>query len=264
MPDPTESSPPPIVAVAVGNSRTRFGRFEGASLHHPHSIDNADPARVAADLVSAGGDDAIVVIASVNAPVADAIEDHLAKRGHADRLYRVGRDLPIPVRHTLDDPTTVGVDRLVTALGAYSKAQQACVVVDAGTAVTVDFVDGEGVFHGGAILPGARMMLQALHEHTSALPEVALGMEKLDLPTFGKDTPGAMRLGVASAVVGAVHRLVQRYAEFFGGYPQIVATGGDAPLLFEHDEIVEHIVPDLQLMGIHAVCAHALLPADDE
>jgi type III pantothenate kinase len=70
-------------------------------------------------------------------------------------------------------------------------------------------------------------------------------------------------LGALGSVRGLVHFMIERYAEFYEGYPQIVATGGDAPLLFEKDELVEHIVPDLQLVGILEV-ARAVENAEQE
>jgi type III pantothenate kinase len=164
-------------------------------------------------------------------------------------------ELPIPIDHTLDDVQTVGHDRLLDALGAYSRAQSACVVIDAGTAITVDFVDGEGTFHGGAIAPGVKMMFEALHEKTSALPLVTPGPDVMppaqaEAPPFGKSTRPAIALGVLSAARGLVHLLIDRYAEYYEAYPRVIATGGDAALLFENDPLVEHIVPDLTLMGM--------------
>ena len=158
----------------------------------------------------------------------------------------------------ITDDSTVGQDRLLCAVGASVRAEQACVVVDAGTAITVDFVDGEGTFQGGIIAPGVQMMLDALHERTAALPKVPFALPDRALGPFGKDTTHAMRLGVLNAARGLARHTIEQYAEAFGGYPQIVATGGDAPALFEHDDLVEHIVPDLQLIGIAEACARVL------
>ena len=126
-------------------------------------------------------------------------------------------------------------------------------MVDMGTAITVDFVDGEGVFHGGAILPGVSMMLSSLHEQTAHLPE--LTYRKLDPKSSdpGKQTDDAMILGVTAAASGAIRFLAERYAQFYEGYPQIIATGGDMGLL-EDDELIEAFVPDLQLHGIRVAC----------
>ncbi len=285
-----------LLAISVGNTRTRFGVFRGESLDHSGVMENADPTSIAAAIAALPLDraDAPAVMASVNEPVGGrlAAEMEGAFRG---RFYRFGRDFGVPIEHALADASTVGQDRLLNALGAWTRARQACVVIDAGTAVTVDFVDGAGVFQGGAIAPGLNMMLRALHEHTAALPllrwaggwggENVLSPESsvpshsgtqptdqdpgpgtqdsgLLAPPFGKDTPSAMLTGVRSAVVGLAHLLVDRYAEHFGAYPRIIATGGDAQVLFENDPIIEHIVPDLTLMGIHAACERLL--AGDE
>ena len=94
-------------------------------------------------------------------------------------------------------------------------------------------MDGQGTFHGGAIAPGARMQLRALHEGTAALPEVALAAPDDD--AFGRSTSQAMLHGVYHGVRGLVWKLVERYAEAYGAFPQVVATGGDAELLFRGD-----------------------------
>ncbi len=268
-----------LLSVAVGNTRTRFGVFHGNELEDPESLPNSDMAAlIGAILKAAEGEHGVsIVIASVNPTVADALHKALEDAGE-ENVYRIGRDIQIPMQHTLDDASTLGQDRLLCAFGAYARAKQACVVVDAGTAVTVDFVDGEGIFHGGVIAPGAKMMLDAMHEKTAQLPQVALGGKPLrgagaeqalapanadgesDRPNpFGKNTRDAMLQGVTNSIRGLVQYSVEQYAEFFGGYPQVVATGGDADALFgeqvsQGGGIVESIVPDLQLIGILEVC----------
>jgi pantothenate kinase type III len=74
---------------------------------------------------------------------------------------------------------------------------------------------------------------------------------------LGKNTQQAMTLGALNSVRGLVRWQVERFAEMAGRYPRVIATGGDAPLLFEGDDLVEHVVPDLQLVGM--VAAWALL-----
>jgi len=167
----------------------------------------------------------------------------------------------VPIGRQLDPESLVGVDRLLNAAAAYDTAKQACVVVDAGTAVTIDFVDGEGTFHGGAILPGVRMMLQALDEKTAQLPEVGF---KPPAEAIGHNTAEAMLTGVFHGVRGAVRELTEKYAEQYGAYPRVIATGGDAPALFEGYELVEDIVPELTLQGLSVARRHQLEnPADE-
>jgi type III pantothenate kinase len=240
-----------LLALAVGNTRTRVGLFHGRDLNDPVSIPNSDLAAIGnrIDELLENEHEVPIVVASVNNPVADKIEMLLKERS-GENVYRIGRDLGIPMKHALDDDSTVGHDRLLNCLGAYSRAKQACIVIDAGTAITVDFVDGEGTFQGGVIAPGLNLMLKALHGNTAALPEIAFEMPDTSRGPFGKDTKHAMRLGVLNAARGVARMMIDLYADHYGAYPQIVATGGDAAALFSDDPVVEHIVSDLQLIGI--------------
>lgn len=260
-----QGSTHPLLGICVGNTRTRYALFHGSEIQDSAALENADAEALFAALAevheAAGGPP--VVLATVNRALSDRLEGELRDRTGSE-IYRVGRDLEVPIAHALRDASTVGQDRLLCALGAYTRAKQACVVIDAGTAVTVDFVDGEGTFQGGAIAPGLGLMLRALNQGTAALPPVRFEPPVAGDGPFGKDTTGAMRAGVRAAVVGMAHELVDRYAEFFGAYPQVVATGGDAHTLFADDAIVEHLVPDLQLIGLQAACAAMLSDSPDE
>lgn len=255
---PSEGSHP-LVVVSVGNSRIKIGLAEGITVDDCRAFanDQIDQAAGAICSLSAGAGNVPVVLASVNHPVADELEKRVAA-GPGAKTYRLGRDVQVPLSVALADPTTVGQDRLLNALGAFTRAKQACVVIDAGTAMTVDFVDGEGTFQGGVIAPGLGMMLRALHEHTAALPRITFAPPDPARGPFGKDTAHAMLLGVQCAARGLVRYVLEQYADAYGAYPQVVATGGDSRTLFENDPIVEHLVPDLQLVGLAAACESAL------
>lgn len=234
-----------LLAVAVGNSRARWGLFEGQDLTPGASYPLAEAGEAIAKAVREHGPE-LIAVASVNPPAADRIEQAIA--GVGPRVVRLGRDLMPLLRHTLTDASTLGMDRACCALAAFDLVASAVAVIDAGTAITVDFVDGEGVFHGGGIAPGVNMMLKSLHEHTAALPDIAFDPHAAGV--FGADTRHAMQLGVAAAARGLVRDLVERFAEHYEAYPRVIATGGDAVALFEHDGLVERIIPDLQLIGI--------------
>ena len=256
-----------LLAIDIGNSRTTIGRFDGRDLQRTESFANDDLSAI----VSAAAafrddtdddDDALraVIIATVHDAHAERISGAIADQTSLD-LYRVGSDLPVPVACALDPETITGSDRLLNALAAFDLLGQACMVVDAGTAVTIDFVDGEGTFHGGAILPGAAMQLRALHDFTDALPELAFTAPADDV--FGRNTAEAMLRGVFHGIRGAVQRLTERTAEAYGAYPLVIATGGDAPTLFEDDDLIDRIVPELTLRGIALAAERALAAADE-
>jgi type III pantothenate kinase len=241
-----------LLAISVGNTSTSFGRFVDRTLVAGERIPNGEKQAIVDGIATAWREladpDAIVALASVNAPVSDPLKSAIEERLHTEVL-RIGADLPVPIGICLDDGAAPGQDRLLAAAAAYDSLKQAAVVVDAGTAMTVDFVDGEGVFHGGAILPGAAMQLKSLHENTAALPRVAFAQPDPKEP-FGRNTAAAMLLGVYEGMRGAMHRLVERYAEHYKAFPMVVVTGGDADVLFADDELVDRRVPDLVLMGI--------------
>jgi type III pantothenate kinase len=125
--------------------------------------------------------------------------------------------------------------------------QKACVIVDAGTAITIDCCNDAGEFIGGAIAPGAKMMLDTLHEKTAKLPTVTLEKPK---GAYGTDTRQAMLHGVYHGIRGMVKELTENYATELGSWPEIIATGGDAKILFDSWELIHAIVPDLTLYGI--------------
>ena len=251
---------PNLVAVSVGNTRTQVGSFHAGKLTESARFANADLSRALEHVVRAWSqirelDRSAILLASVNDAIAQRLTAMIEGQLSTE-IYRVGEDVPVPIGQQLDPETITGVDRLLNAAAAYEKLRQACIVVDAGTAVTVDFVDGEGTFHGGAIAPGARMQLRALHEHTSALPELEFAAPDAD--AFGRSTRQAMLHGVFHGIRGMVWKLTEQYAEHYGAYPRVIATGGDAALLFEHDELIDNIVPDLTLLGIAAAARIAL------
>jgi type III pantothenate kinase len=254
---------PPILAIQIGNTRVQLGLFRQDDGSEPPETTRhlaGDSAAIVADVARLWQEikdesQAAIVLASVNEkaakPLESMIEDQLGVE-----VYRIGDDMPVPIGESLDPETIVGVDRLLNAAAAWDRLKQACIVVDAGTAVTVDFVDGEGTFHGGAIGPGVAMQLRALHEHTDALPLVAFRVP--DTEAWGKNTTEAILRGVYEGVRGMVWRLVERYAEAYGAFPLVIATGGDAESLFATDELVNRIVPDLTLQGMAVAARHAL------
>jgi type III pantothenate kinase len=268
-----DSSPAaaPLIAISIGNTRTQVARFGKGGLDDVERFPNDNLAPIVERVTTwwkehgnvnlpdfAEGQPAIA-LASVNDPIANrlasAIEDQLTIE-----VFRIGDDMPVPIGQQLDRETITGVDRLLNAAAAFERLKQACVIVDAGTAITVDFVDGQGTFHGGAIAPGAAMQLKALHEHTAALPELAFRAP--DAEPFGRNTTQAMLQGVYHGIRGMVQRLVEQYAEAYGAFPLVVATGGDAQTLFANHELVDRIVPELTLLGIASAARHAL--SDDD
>lgn len=240
-----------LLALSVGNTRTRIGAFvdgkltESATYINSRSNELADAAEHAFAALRER-EDAVVLLSSVNPPLTASMESLFGQRLQKP-VRCVERDMPIPIGRQLDREALIGEDRLLNAAAAYDVLGQACVVIDAGTAMTVDLVDGAGTFHGGAIMPGAQLMLNSLSQRAALLPQVEFAKPE---EVVGHNTLEAMRTGVFYGMRGMVREMVEHYAEVVGAYPAIVATGGDADLLFRDYELVDRIVPDLTLMGM--------------
>ncbi len=242
---------PTSAAISIGNSTIQVGRLVDGMLDETASF-AADACAEAVSTIAPwfdgiDADERAMLIASVNRPAEETLRPLLATRIGGE-IVEMEKDLAAPIGRGLDPESVVGVDRLLTAAAAWDELKQACIVIDAGTAVTVDFVDGEGVFQGGAIMPGVNAMLHTMAVSTDLLP--AEGFRPPEGEPWGRNTVAAMSRGVHAAVAGGAWKLVERYAIHYGGFPLVVATGGDAEALFQDDELVSRIVPDLALRGM--------------
>lgn len=149
------------------------------------------------------------------------------------------------VRNLYDVPEQLGSDRFAALVGAWGRRHGACLVVSAGTAVTIDALDGRGEFIGGLILPGRRLMQQSLAAGTHALEEVAG-----EVRDFPRNTADAMTSGIARALGAAVEASHRRLAARAKTPPACLMTGGDAEWLSRQVQIGAIIAPKLVLEGL--------------
>lgn len=240
-----------LLAISVCNTRTQVGVFISGELENHHSIENTnldEIYKVVKEMYQliANNDEPTVFLASVNdtisAQVKAFIESDMGVKPHI-----VEKDVSVAIGRQLDPESLIGADRLLNAASAFDTLKEAVIVVDAGTTVTIDFVDGEGTFHGGAILPGAQLMLNSMTQNTALLPEIEFLAPD---DAVGHNTTQAMLSGVFNGIRGAVRELTEKYAEVYMAYPRVIATGGNAQVLFEDYALVEKVVPELTLLGM--------------
>jgi len=234
-----------MLLLDVGNSSVKAARLLDGSLSAVRCV---HPGADLAGLLDAMGPGPRQALASsVNPIVLGVIRDQLA--GCGVKLVVVGEDVPVGIPIAVVGPHAVGTDRLVGALGARHLAGAPVVVVDAGSAITVDLVDSDGRFAGGAIMPGLGLSLRALHVETALLPEVTP-----DLPeaVVGKDTRQAMLSGVFWGALGAIEGLVRRMLSVEPA-ASVVLTGGDAELLKNGLDIDFRHLPDLVIEGLRLI-----------
>ncbi len=240
-----------LLVINLGNSRIALGAFVAGELTHTAHLAVDTPKEWAGAIADvwarlADGEQPAVAGVSVNPSVAEQLEAAVKDATGQDIAW-VGRQIDLPITVKTEQPDQTGADRVVNIAAAYEQMGKACVVVDAGTAITIDVCDDQGGFLGGAIAPGVGMMLRSLHTGTARIPQIAF-----DRPAaaIGQNTEQAVRHGVFHGVRGMVKELVENYATHLGFWPDIIATGGDAERLFEDWELIHAVSPHLTLYGV--------------
>lgn len=239
-----------LFAMDLGNTRAAIGIAGADGLRDVIRVPIARLGELSEGLSLIGAEvdasDAPVAASSVN-PAALEEARRLVKQFTSGPLAVAGKDFPIPIAVDVAEPEKTGPDRLLAALAAWRRNGRPCIVLDFGTATTVDAVDGGGRFLGGAIVPGVDLMARSLADGTAALPKVAV--EK-GASAIGRDTKSAISNGIYFGHLGLVERLVEEFRAALGPEAEVWATGGGLALLSEGLACVDHIEPNLVLEGL--------------
>lgn len=243
MPSPA----PPFVALDAGNSSVKGGVWDGRWIRVERWPTDDVSAGVWAERFRTLAPRAVASgLASVVPPLSPTLLTAAETVWSAPPAI-VSAASPLPFRLAYQTPQTLGADRLAAAAAGWlaeGGAGRPVVVLDAGTAVTVDVVSAEPAFLGGAILPGPDLLRRALARDTGQLPDVPFA----DPPSpIGTTTAECIQSGLTDLAVGGVDRLLRRTAEALGDEPALLVTGGWAPWFAERlgrGSVVPHLVLD--------------------
>ena len=228
-----------ILLLDFGNTRVKAAVYDGGAVQSIYSgpVDTASLCDAVEGKGISGG-----MWCSVH-PLPDDIIRWMSGLGLSALTYKT----PVPIVNSYSSPQTLGMDRLAAAVGAWSiHPGHDMLVIDAGTALTIDFISADGVYHGGNIAPGIELRFKALHEHTGALPLVSA---QGDAPMFGYDTESAIRSGVLRGIRNEVNGYIE---EMGGVYPSLLVflTGGDAEFFDIKGKSTTFAVTELVLEGL--------------
>lgn len=248
-----------LLAVDVGNTQTVLGLFDGDSIEYHWRISSnpsltADELRVKVDgLLAVDGrswEDVDEVILSSVVPRLTVAWQGVTEAacGCAALVVGPGLKTGMPIRY--DDPREVGADRIVNGIAAYDRWGGPVVVVDFGTATTIDVITAEGAYLGGAIAPGVETSAEALFSKAARLSKVDLVPPA---SVIGSNTRSSVQAGLMLGEAAMVDGLVRRVWGELGEQATVVATGGLAPLMGELCETVQHVDVDLTLFGLKIV-----------
>jgi type III pantothenate kinase len=247
-----------LLALNINNSETKLGLYRGTTLESfwrvttlPVRTPDEWAAAITSYLTQVGHSTEEVraaIIASVVPPVTQGVVEAV-ERATGRRPTVVDGRSQLPIRLDVDEPLTVGADRLLNTLAASTLFKRDTIVVDFGTATTFDCITGDGRFIGGVIMPGVRTGADALIARTAKLPATDLTLPQ---HVIGRRTEDCIRSGVLFGAADAVDGIVRRIkAEWpTGTTPLVIATGGLAPLVAPLASEIASVHPDLTLTGL--------------
>ncbi len=247
-----------LLALDIGNTETTVGLFAGERLEghwRLHTTPQRTPdewaSALTAYLTQAGHSTQEVraaIVASVAPQVTQSLCDGIVAATTRQPVLVDGRS-KLPITLDVDEPLTVGADRIVNTLAASQIFKRDTIVVDFGTATTFDCITGDGRFIGGVIMPGIRTASDDLVRKTAKLPATELTPPQR---VIGRRTEDCIRAGVLWGATEAVDGLVRRIKAEWPGKttPHTIATGGLAGLVAPLSKEIESLHPDLTLVGL--------------
>ncbi|SKC38823.1 type III pantothenate kinase [Ohtaekwangia koreensis] len=229
------------IIVDYGNSSAKVGIFNQRALVDKHVFREENQLKDFLQNFSADH----CIVSSVNTEA-----QTIASWTTAKNKFILHHTLPLPVKNLYATPQTLGVDRIAGVCGAQDFFQATnCLVIDAGTCITYDFLDNKGRYHGGGISPGLTMRFQAMHTFTARLPLVSVTENPL---LIGNSTETCMQSGVIHGLIEEIDGVIRKYSEKFDGL-KVILCGGDTGFFENKLKASIFASPELVLSGLNSI-----------
>ncbi|MBD3178906.1 MAG: type III pantothenate kinase [Candidatus Latescibacteria bacterium] len=240
-----------LLALDMGNSGLKGALFSGQKITGRFRFTVNESGDAGPELIRRFSPEGIVFCSVVPGWTGTLLSQ--AERAGEKRILQVNSDSTLPFQLMVDSPETLGADRICAAAGARAGGAKEAVIVDIGTAVTVDLLSSRG-FEGGAIFPGIRTALDSLGRSAAALPVIDYsggGQAPSRLP--GSSTEKAIKAGTYWGIAGAMDKLVEMTARAAGTRPEIYLTGGWAGEFKDAVSFPFIHEPDLVFRGLELI-----------
>jgi type III pantothenate kinase len=245
-----------LAVMDIGNTHVVLGVYEGSCLkcrlrfrteHHLTSdeLGHLITSLLSRHVIFAEQIEAVCISSVV--PELDRAMDEACKVYLGREALWVGRQLQTSMPLLIDHPQELGADRVVNSYAAWKKFHTSLIVVDLGTATTLDVISGIGEYVGGAIVPGIKISSEALFGAASKLSPVTLESPHR---VIGKNTKEQIQIGLILGHAALIDGLVERMQEELAGPCYVIATGGLAPFMKQASKTIQIIEPDLMLFGL--------------
>ena len=248
-----------LLAIDIGNTNIVLGLYEAKPLiTHWRLATQAERTAdeygvIITQLLSYAGFRAeqvsAIAVSCVVPPMLTTTQE-LAHKFFSLQPLIVGPGIKTGMPILYESPKDVGADRIVNGIAAYEKFRDTCIIVDFGTATTIDLISKKGEYVGGAIAPGLAISLEALIQRASKLPRIELVKPK---EIIGRNTVNSIQAGIFYGYVGLVDGIVRRIQKEYGVQAKVVATGGLAPLVASECSSIGEVDEFLTLEGLRVI-----------
>ncbi len=253
-----------LLAVDVGNTNIVFAMFDGETMRTRWRI-ATDPHRTGDEYAVwliqlmqiegiARAEVTGMIVSSVVPRARHNLEVLARKYFAVEPLFAGEGKAAWQIEIDVEEPRSLGADRAVNAIAAHAKYPGDLILIDFGTATTIDHVDAKGSYKGGIIAPGINLSLDALVNNTAKLPRIAIEAPRDD-SVIGRNTEDQMLIGVYWGYVAMLEGLIGRMKAQIGRPASVIATGGLAVIFDKHTSIFNAVDADLTLQGL-AMIAH--------
>jgi type III pantothenate kinase len=248
-----------ILAIDVGNTNLVFALVDGREINARWRI-ATDPRRTAdqysvwlhqlLELEGFSRDNVEGVIIGTVVPRALHNLEVLSEKYFRKTPVLAGQGAAAwPLQLDVDEPQNVGADRALNAIAAHAKYPGDLLIIDFGTATTLDVVSSTGAYMGGIIAPGINLSLDALVDAAAKLPRIAIEVPEMS-SVVGRTTQSQMLIGIYWGYVAMLEGLTQRIKAELNRPITVIATGGLATLFAKHTKVFDAIEPDLTIQGL--------------
>jgi type III pantothenate kinase len=248
-----------LLAIDIGNTNIVLGLYQGKKLiTHWRLATQAERTAdeygvIIAQLIDYAGyrcnQISAIAVSCVVPPMLTTAQE-LAQKFFKIEPLIVGPGIKTGMPILYESPKDVGADRIVNGIAAYEKYHDTCIIVDFGTATTIDLISKRGEYVGGAIAPGLSISLEALIQRASKLPRIEVVKPK---EVVGRNTINSIQAGIFYGYVGLVDGIVKRIQEQQGLRAKVVATGGLAPLDASECSSISEVDEFLTLEGLRII-----------
>jgi len=248
-----------LLVIDVGNTQIVLGVYDGESLKAHWRLDTKarrtedEMAVMVSQLFNLAGIDAqsvkSAIISCVVPPLLPALLNFCRNTFSCDPLV-VGPGIKTGVSIRTDDPREVGADRIANTAGGLSIFDPPMILIDFGTAITIDAISKNSEYLGGAIIPGIELSMNALYHKAAKLPKVEIAKPP---SIIGANTVHSMQSGAFYGYVCLVDGIVEKMKLVLGAGSKVIATGGEAALVAKSSKTIEHVEENLTLIGLSVI-----------